>query len=166
MSRPFRFGFSLDGLDGPDEIAARARRAEDMGYSSVVMTDHFDNRHAPLVTMAAVALATNTLRVGTLVLANDYRHPAVLAKELASLDVISGGAWRSASEQDGWPPITNKRASSSTGPACALSGSTRRSPCWRAASATAPSTSRATTTGSPGSIRSPSRSRSPAHRCS
>ncbi|MCE2512479.1 MAG: TIGR03621 family F420-dependent LLM class oxidoreductase [Acidimicrobiia bacterium] len=91
MSRPFRFGFSLDGLDGPEEIAMRARRAEDMGYSSVVMTDHFDDRHGPLVAMTAVALATTTLRVGTLVLANDYRHPAVLAKELASLDVVSGG---------------------------------------------------------------------------
>ena len=41
--------------------------------------------------MTAVALATTSLRVGTLVLANDYRHPAVLAKELASLDQISGG---------------------------------------------------------------------------
>ena len=91
VSRPFRFGFSLDGLDGPVEIAARARRAEAMGYSSVVMTDHFDDRHGPLVTMTAVALATTSLRVGTLVLANDYRHPAVLAKELASLDVVSGG---------------------------------------------------------------------------
>ena len=91
MSRPFRFGFSLDGLDGPAEIAARARRAEDMGYSSVVMTDHFDDRHGPLVAMTAVALATASLRVGTTVLANDYRHPAVLAKELASLDIVSGG---------------------------------------------------------------------------
>ena len=91
MSRPFRFGFSLDGLDAPDEIAARARRAEDMGYSAVVVTDHFDDRHGPLVAMTAVALATTSLRVGTLVLANDYRHPAVLAKELASLDQVSGG---------------------------------------------------------------------------
>ena len=91
MSRPFRFAFSLDGLDGPDEIARRARRAEDIGYSAVVMTDHFDDRHGPLVAMTAVALATTSLRVGTLVLANDYRHPAVLAKELASLDQVSEG---------------------------------------------------------------------------
>ena len=91
MTRPFRFGFSLDGLDGPDEITRRVRRAEDMGYSSVVMTDHFDERHGPLVAMTAVALATASLRVGTLVLANDYRHPAVLAKELASLDQVSDG---------------------------------------------------------------------------
>ena len=62
-----------------------------MGYSAVVMTDHFDDRHGPLVAMTTVALATTSLRVGTTVLANDYRHPAVLAKELASLDVISGG---------------------------------------------------------------------------
>ena len=91
MSRPFRFGFSLDGLDEPQEIARRVRRAEDIGYSSVVMTDHFDDRHGPLVALTAIALATTSLRVGTLVLANDYRHPAVLAKELASLDQVSGG---------------------------------------------------------------------------
>ena len=91
MSRPFRFGFSLDGLDEPREIARRVRRAEDIGYSSVVMTDHFDDRHGPLVALTAIALATTSLRVGTLVLANDYRHPAVLAKELASLDQVSDG---------------------------------------------------------------------------
>ena len=91
MSRPFRFGFSLDGLDEPREIARRVRRAEDIGYSSVVMTDHFDDRHGPLVALTTIALATTSLRVGTLVLANDYRHPAVLAKELASLDQVSGG---------------------------------------------------------------------------
>ena len=91
MTRPFRFAFSLDGMDGADEIARRVRRAEDLGYSAVVMTDHFDDRHGPMVALTAAALATTTLRVGTLVLANDYRHPAVLAKELASLDQISGG---------------------------------------------------------------------------
>ena len=91
MTRPFRFGFSLDGLDEPQEIARRVRRAEDIGYSSVVMTDHFDDRHGPLVALTAIALATTSLRVGTLVLANDYRHPAVLAKELASLDQVSDG---------------------------------------------------------------------------
>ncbi len=91
MSRPFRFGFSLDGLDDPDEIARRVRWAEEAGYSSVVMTDHFDERHGPLVALTAAALATESLKVGTLVLANDYRHPAVLAKELASLDLVSGG---------------------------------------------------------------------------
>ena len=91
MTRPFRFAFSLDGLNGPNEIASRVRRAEDLGYSAVVMTDHFDDRHGPMVALTAAALATTTLRVGTLVLANDYRHPAVLAKELASLDQISGG---------------------------------------------------------------------------
>ena len=64
MSRPFRFAFSLDGLNGPDEIARRVRRAEDLGYSAVVMTDHFDDRHGPMVALTAAALATQTLRVG------------------------------------------------------------------------------------------------------
>ena len=91
MTHPFRFAFSLDGLNGPAEITRRVRRAEDLGYSAVAMTDHFDDRHGPMVALTAAALATTTLRVGTLVLANDYRHPAVLAKELASLDHVSGG---------------------------------------------------------------------------
>ena len=103
VSRPFRFGFSLDGLDEPaGDRQAGSSATEDIGYSSVVMTDHFDDRHGPLVALTAIALATTSLRVGTLVLANDYRHPAVLAKELASLDQVSDAdAWRSASAQ-GW----------------------------------------------------------------
>ena len=91
MTRPFRFGVTLERTSNQDEIAGQARRAEDLGYSCMVMTDHFDDRNAPLVTITAAALATTSLRVGTLVLCNDYRHPVVLAKELATLDRMSNG---------------------------------------------------------------------------
>ena len=91
MTRPFRFGVTLERTSNQDEIAGQARRAEELGYSCMVMTDHLDARNGPLVTMTAAALATTSLRVGTLVLCNDYRHPVVLAKELATLDRISDG---------------------------------------------------------------------------
>ncbi|MCY3785671.1 MAG: TIGR03621 family F420-dependent LLM class oxidoreductase [bacterium] len=91
MTRPFRFGLTLERTSNQDQIAEQARRAEELGYSCMVMTDHLDARNGPLVTITTAALATSTLRVGTLVLCNDYRHPVVLAKELATLDRISGG---------------------------------------------------------------------------
>ena len=91
MTRPFRFGLTLERTSNQDQIAEQARRAEESGYSCMVMTDHLDARNGPLVTITAAALATSTLRVGTLVLCNDYRHPVVLSKELATLDRISDG---------------------------------------------------------------------------
>jgi probable F420-dependent oxidoreductase len=55
------------------------------------MPDHFDNQLAPVPALMAAAAATETLRVGALVWDNDYKHPVVLAKELATIDVLSGG---------------------------------------------------------------------------
>jgi len=69
-----------------------ARRAEDLGYSTLYVPDHFvDHPLGPIPTIAAVAAWTTTLNVGTLVLGNDYRHPVVLAKEAATIDVLSEG---------------------------------------------------------------------------
>src|SRR5204862_6392204 len=73
------------------EWAAAARRYEPLGFSTFLLRDHFDQQLAPIVAMTAAACATSTLRVGCLVFANDYRHPLVLAKELATLDRLSGG---------------------------------------------------------------------------
>ncbi|HEX7354384.1 MAG TPA: TIGR03621 family F420-dependent LLM class oxidoreductase [Mycobacteriales bacterium] len=91
MTTPFRFGVQMSGsFDGPGWAAA-ARKAEDLGFSSLFLPDHFDDQLAPLPALMAAADATSTLRVGALVLDNDYRHPVVLAKEAASVDVLSGG---------------------------------------------------------------------------
>lgn len=68
-----------------------AQRYETLGFSTLLLRDHFDLQLAPIVAMTAAACATKTLRVGCLVFDNDYRHPLVLAKELASLDHLSGG---------------------------------------------------------------------------
>ncbi|MFQ5557168.1 MAG: TIGR03621 family F420-dependent LLM class oxidoreductase [Acidimicrobiales bacterium] len=89
--RPFRFSVSLGRCRTPDELVDRARRAEALGFSAVSLPDHLDEQCGPIAGLTAVALATTEVRLTTLVLANDYRHPAVLAKELATLDLISKG---------------------------------------------------------------------------
>jgi probable F420-dependent oxidoreductase len=73
-----------------------ARRAEAAGFATFLLRDHFieepfGHQLAPLTALATVAAATERLRVGSLVLCNDYRHPVLLAKEVATLDLLSGG---------------------------------------------------------------------------
>lgn len=89
----FRFGqLNMRPAATRKEWCDRARRAESVGFSTFQVSDHFDRSPAaPLLLLAAVAQATSTIRLGTLVLDNDFRHPAVLAKELATLDVLSDG---------------------------------------------------------------------------
>src|SRR5882757_4672738 len=88
---PFRFlTDTSDQLDGP-ALAAFARRAESLGYSTLVMPDHLMAQYAPIPLLTAAAMATETLRVGTFVFNNNLRHPAVLAQDLATLDRLSGG---------------------------------------------------------------------------
>jgi probable F420-dependent oxidoreductase len=89
--RPFRFGVQLSRADTGAEWAALARKAEDLGYSTLFVPDHFGDQLSPAVALMSAADATNDLRVGPLVLDNDFRHPAVLAKEAASIDRLSGG---------------------------------------------------------------------------
>jgi probable F420-dependent oxidoreductase len=90
-NRPFRFGVHTSDAQTGAEWAAAARRYESLGFSTLLLRDHFDHQLAPIVAMTAAACATETLRVGCLVFANDYRHPVVLAKELTTLDRLSGG---------------------------------------------------------------------------
>ena len=81
---------SRDVVDGRT-LAERARWAESIGCSHVAVHDHLSSQHAPIPLLTAVAMATERLRLCPLVFNNDLRHPAVLAQELASLDVLSGG---------------------------------------------------------------------------
>ncbi len=89
--RPFRFGLSLAGFDHGHDWAETARRIEDLGYATLLVPDHLGDQLAPLPAVTAAAAATTTLRVGTFVLDNDYRHPVLLAKETATVDLLSGG---------------------------------------------------------------------------
>ena len=89
--RPFRFTVQASHLAHPDELRPLARRAEDLGAAALTVADHLDDQLAPLAALMAAADATTTLRIGSMVFANDYRHPVVLAKEAATIDVLSGG---------------------------------------------------------------------------
>jgi probable F420-dependent oxidoreductase len=94
--RPLRFGVVAESARTPDDLLCTARLAEDAGCSTLLIRDHFiegpfEHQLAPLTALTFVAAATSRLRIGTLVIDNDYRHPVVLAKELATLDLLSGG---------------------------------------------------------------------------
>src|SRR5258706_3420674 len=90
-ARPFRFYAGIGQLRGRRELIEHAQRAESLGYDALLLSDRLLTQLAPLPALAAVAGATTHLRVGTFVLNNDLRHPAVLAQELATIDEISGG---------------------------------------------------------------------------
>ena len=89
--RPFRFGVNMRTTASAAEWADRARRLEDLGYSTLCLPDHLAPMLAPLPALAVAAAATRRLRVGTMVLNNDFRHPTVLAREAATLDLLSDG---------------------------------------------------------------------------
>jgi probable F420-dependent oxidoreductase len=89
--RAFRFLAEAGGIADGKALAVNARRAEAMGIDVLVIPDHLIQQLAPVPFMATVAAATERLRIGTFVLNNDLRHPAVLAQDLASLDVLSSG---------------------------------------------------------------------------
>ena len=88
---PFRFGVQLSKAESGAAWRDTARRIEDLGYSTLFIPDHFEDQFGPLVALTVAAEVTSTLRVGSLVFGNDYRHPVVLAKEVATLDLFSGG---------------------------------------------------------------------------
>jgi probable F420-dependent oxidoreductase len=89
--QPFRFG--LNGINGSTRHAWQetARKAEAFGYSTLVVGDHIWTQLAPLTSLVAAAEATTTLRVGSYVFGNDFWHPTVLAREAATIDVLSEG---------------------------------------------------------------------------
>lgn len=88
---PFRFAVQASGAATGAAWRERARIVEDLGYSTLYVPDHLDDQWGPLVALTVAAEATTTLRVGPLVLDNDFRHPVVLAKEVATLDLVSEG---------------------------------------------------------------------------
>ncbi len=89
--RPFRFGVIAYDARSKEEWVAKARRIEQLGYSILLVPDHLGNQLAPVPAILAAVEATHSLRVGSYVFANDFRHPVMLAKEAATLDVLSDG---------------------------------------------------------------------------
>lgn len=92
MPRALRFSTQLGGAPSGPEFIARVRMLEANGYDAVLMPDHvIGGAWAPLVALAGAAVATSTVRLGTLVIDNDFRNPLMLAREVATLDVLSNG---------------------------------------------------------------------------
>lgn len=89
-SRPFRFGISFGGTPSRTELAESVKRAEDAGFSVVSSADHLADRLAVLPLLTVVT-QISSMRVSLMVIANDYKHPAVLAREAATIDVLSEG---------------------------------------------------------------------------
>jgi probable F420-dependent oxidoreductase len=90
--RNFRFGVMCSHATSAADFRHKAQTAEVLGYSTLFVPDHFiDHPLAPMPAMAMAAAATDTLRIGSLVLGNDYKHPVVLAREAATLDLLSEG---------------------------------------------------------------------------
>ena len=90
--KPFRFAVLAKQARPAHEFAELARRVEACGFSTLYIPDHFvDHPLAPVPAMATAAAVTETLRVGPLVLGNDYKHPVVLAREMATVDLLSDG---------------------------------------------------------------------------
>ena len=95
-TKPFRFGVINETPLPAEDWLRQVRRIEELGYAAFLIRDHFvpdffGEQFAPLIALTAAAAATTRLRVGTIVLDNDYRHPVMLAKEAATLDLLSGG---------------------------------------------------------------------------
>lgn len=89
--RPFRF--AVYAFNAPSGAAwlAFARRVEELGYDTLLVPDHLSGQISPIAALSAAAAATERLRIGPYVFANDFRHPLVMAREAASLDFLSGG---------------------------------------------------------------------------
>lgn len=91
MPKPFRFAVQLSHATDGKTWRELARKTESLGYSTLFVPDHFGEQWEPAIAMTVAAEATTTLNVGALVFDNDYRHPVVLAKQIATLDLASEG---------------------------------------------------------------------------
>lgn len=90
-ARKFRFGVLAKAPRARSEWEELARRAEALGYSTLLVSDHMGAQIAPFPALVAAAAATDRLRVGTLVANSDFRHPLLVAREAATVDLLSDG---------------------------------------------------------------------------
>lgn len=89
-ARKFRFALQIGSATSRKDWLEKVRKAEDIGFTTIAMPDHFGEQLGPIPALMTVAENSN-MRVGTLVLDNDYKHPVVLAKEAATIDLLSEG---------------------------------------------------------------------------
>src|ERR1700730_13487044 len=92
MPRPFRFGVTAGSAPSRAIWVRIARRAEELGYSTLLIPDRTSvGILAPMPALAVAASVTTSLRVGSYVFCNGYRHPVLLAREAATLDLLTDG---------------------------------------------------------------------------
>ncbi|MDQ6674773.1 MAG: TIGR03621 family F420-dependent LLM class oxidoreductase [Chloroflexota bacterium] len=92
MLRPRRFRFGVrTGTTSLWEWQEIARKSEAVGFDTLVAQDRFGKQFSPVPALVAAGAVTVRLRLGTMVLDNDLRHPAALAKEAATVDVMTSG---------------------------------------------------------------------------
>jgi probable F420-dependent oxidoreductase len=89
--KPFRFGVNVGSSASRNEWTDKARKIEGLGYSTLNVPDHLTNLMAPMPALISAAEATKHLRVGTNVLNNDLRHPVLVAREAATVDLLTDG---------------------------------------------------------------------------
>lgn len=89
--KPFRFGVTSIGAPTAEMWKEKVTRTEDFGYSTLLVPDHFIEQIATIPALMSAASLTSSLRVGSIVCSNDFRHPILLAKEAATIDMLSGG---------------------------------------------------------------------------
>lgn len=89
--QPFRFAVHTGAGELVADWPGFVRRAEELGYAAVYVTDHLGRGLAPLAALAAAAVSSTTIRIGSYVFANDFRHPLILAREAATIDRLSHG---------------------------------------------------------------------------
>ena len=89
--RPFQFGVSVWRAQSRAELVEKARKVEALGYATLTLPDHLTDRIAPVPALAIAAEAAKQLRVGTNVLNNDFRHPVLVARETAAVDLLTDG---------------------------------------------------------------------------
>jgi probable F420-dependent oxidoreductase len=104
MTRRIRFGVSATApdLESAATLRAFAHKAEDLGFSTLLMGDHMGRSLAPMLALQFAASATTRLRVSPQVIANDFRNPAMLAKEVATIDLLTDGRFE-LGIGTGWP---------------------------------------------------------------
>src|SRR5437899_7108886 len=92
--KPFRFGVNVWRATSRAEGVEKARKLENLGYAVLTVPDHLADLVAPLPALVSAAEATTRLRVGTHVLNNDLRHPVLVAREAATVDLLTDGRFQ------------------------------------------------------------------------
>ena len=103
MKKAFRLGVVTGGHSSRSAWVALAKRVEELGYSTLLLPDATGTPLATMTALAVAATATSTLRVGSFVFVNDYRNPALLAREIATLDQLSDGRVELGLGAGNWP---------------------------------------------------------------